>query len=150
MLSNENQNVNIENLKLATTKKRIQAFVIDDLAITFIVTLIMWDTILQNGSDILSVLSIINNAFIQIVILKFLYQTIFIWYYGATLGKILIKIKVIDFDNFENVSFINSALRSFGRIISESIFYLGFISAFYLNSKQTLHDKIGRTLVVDA
>ena len=71
MLSNENQNVNIENLKLATTKKRIQAFVIDDLAITFIVTLIMWDTILQNGSDILSVLSIINNAFIQIVILKF-------------------------------------------------------------------------------
>jgi len=149
-LNNENQKINIENLQLATTKKRIRAFVIDDLAITFVVMLIMWDTISQTNGELLTILTVVNSAFIQIIVLKFLYQTFFVWYYGATLGKILVKIRVIDFDNFGRVSFTKAIVRSLGRILSESIFYLGFVVALYLNSKQTFHDKLGRTLVVDA
>jgi uncharacterized RDD family membrane protein YckC len=95
-------------------------------------------------------MTIMNAAFFQIVIIKFIYQTFFVWYYGATIGKFVAKIKVIDFDHFGKVSLVNSALRSGGRIISEMVFYIGFIMAYYTDSRQTLHDKFGKTLVVDA
>jgi len=146
----EEKQVNTENLKLAPMKSRVKAFVIDDLSITLVVLLLLWDTIKASNGDLIAIMSIINSAFFQIVFIKFLYQTFFIWYYGATIGKLIVKIKVIDFDHFGKVSFINSALRSGGRIISEMIFYIGFITAYYTESRQTLHDKFGKTLVVDA
>jgi uncharacterized RDD family membrane protein YckC len=138
-----------ENLELASMKSRMKAFVIDDLSITLIVFIIIWDKISAVNGDIMSAMIIMNEAFVQILVLKFLYQTFFIWYYGATLGKFVAKIKIIDFDNFGRVSFLNSALRSMGRILSEMVFYIGFFVAFYTDSKQTFHDKMGKTLVVD-
>ena len=146
----ENQNIDVENLSLATTRTRTKAFIIDDLSITFIVMLLLWDPIMATNGDLMAIMIIMNQAFLQILVLKFLYQTFFVWYYGATLGKLIAKIKVIDFDHFGKVSLRNSALRSLGRILSESLFYLGFIFAFYTQSRQTFHDKLGKTLVVNA
>ena len=137
------------NLELASTKKRVQAFVIDDLAITFVVMLMLWDKISATGGDFITILTLVNTAFVQVLFLKFVYQTFFIWYYGATLGKMVAKIRVIDFDNFGRVSLVNALLRSMGRILSEMIFYIGFIIALYSESKQTFHDKMGKTLVVN-
>jgi len=148
-MDNQGQ-IDISNLQLATSRKRVRAFIIDDLAITFIIMLMMWERISSSGGEFITILTLINSAFIQVIILKFLYQTFFIWYYGATLGKMIAKIKVIDFDNFGRVNLLNSVLRAMGRILSEMIFYIGFIIAFYTQSKQTFHDKMGRTLVVDA
>ncbi|MCK5111023.1 MAG: RDD family protein [Arcobacteraceae bacterium] len=141
---------NIDNLELASTKNRIRAFIIDDLAVTFVIMLMLWDQISVSGGDFTTILLLINGAFIQVVILKFIYQTFFIWYYGATLGKLVVKIRVIDFDSFGRVSLTNALLRSSGRILSEMAFYIGFFVAFYTESKQTFHDKIGKTLVVNA
>ena len=141
--------IDIENLQLASIKSRVKAFVIDDLSITLVVILLLWNKINLANGDLISMMVIMNEAFVQIIVLKFLYQTLFIWYYGATIGKIIAKIKVIDFDDFGKVSLLNSAVRSFGRIVSESIFYIGFLVAFYTQSRQTLHDKIGKTLVVN-
>ncbi|MEA3553551.1 MAG: RDD family protein [Campylobacterota bacterium] len=139
-----------QNLQLASTKSRLIAFVIDDLSITLVVFLLLWNKINLANGDLVSIMIITNEAFFQIITLKFLYQTFFVWYYGATIGKIVTKIKVIDFDNFGKVSLVNSAVRAFGRIISESIFYIGFLIAFFTESRQTLHDKFGKTLVVNA
>ena len=102
-----------------------------------------------NG-DLVLIAEIMNSAFIQIVIIKVIYQSYFIWYYGATLGKMAVKIRVIDFESFSKVTFAQSVLRSSARIISESLFYLGFFLAYYTKSRQTLHDKIAKTLVVNA
>ncbi len=150
MNEQQDNKINIDNLELASTRARIKAFVVDDLAITFIVMLMMWEQISTTNGDFVLVLTLINSAFIQVIILKFVYQTFFIWYYGATLGKMLAKIRVIDFDNFGRVSLMSAVLRSIGRILSEMIFYIGFFIAFYTQSKQTFHDKIGKTLVVNA
>jgi uncharacterized RDD family membrane protein YckC len=125
------------------------AFILDDFAITLIVVLMMWNQITVVNGNFSAILILLNNAFMQIIILKFIYQTLFIWYYGATIGKMIAKIKVIDYENFGKVSLTNAILRSMGRILSEMIFYIGFIIAFYSDSKQTFHDKIGKTLVVD-
>ncbi|MEA3352582.1 MAG: RDD family protein [Campylobacterota bacterium] len=142
-------NVDTENLQLASMSSRIKAFVIDDILITLVVFVMLWDQISAANGDIGVVASLMNQAFFEIIALKFIYQTFFIWYYGATLGKIFAKIKVIDFDNFGRVSFINALIRSLSRIVSEAFFYIGFIIAFYTDSRQTFHDKFGKTLVVN-
>ncbi len=141
---------NSDNFQLATINSRIIAFIIDDMLITLIVLAIFWDTIVNNGSDLNSVLIIMNKFVFQVLFLKFVYQTFFVWYYGATLGKIVAKIKIIDYDDFSKLSLIQSALRSFGRILSEMFFYIGFIFAFFNDGRQTFHDKISKTLVVNA
>jgi uncharacterized RDD family membrane protein YckC len=146
----EENRIDIDNLRLASMGSRIKAFVIDDLSITLLVLLLLWDSVTATNGDLIAIMTIMNAAFFQIVFIKFIYQTFFIWYYGATIGKLIAKIKVIDFDHFGKVSLANSAFRSGGRIISEMIFYVGFIMAYYTDSKQTLHDKFGKTLVVDA
>jgi len=145
-----NTNIDIEKLELASFKIRVKAFVIDDLLITFLTMVILWQPISNVNGDIIAIMTILNQAFIQIVILKIIYQTFFIWYYGATVGKFLTKTKVIDFNHYGRVSFRAALLRASVRIISESILYVGFIIAYYTDSRQTLHDKFASTLVVNA
>jgi len=145
-----NENIDISKLELASNKLRMKAFVIDDLLITFITLVMLWTPISKANGDVLAVMVIMNSAFVQIVLLKFIYQTFFVWYYGATLGKIIAKIKIIDYDTLDRVSFTTAMVRSASRILSETVFYLGFMFAYYNDSRQTLHDKFARTLVVNA
>ena len=144
-----NENIDISKLELASNKKRLYSFVIDDLLVSLITIFLLWTPIQNVNGDMEAVMIIMNEAFIQILIIKVLYQSFFIWYYGATLGKMLMKIRVIDFENYNKITFAQSVLRSASRIVSESIFYIGFMLAFYTKSKQTLHDKIAKTLVVN-
>ncbi len=139
-----------DDLQLASMGARTIAFIIDDLSITFLVAVMLWDVISASGGDLIAVMGVMNSAFFQIVFIKFIYQTFFVWYYGATVGKLIVKIRVIDFDDFGRVSLINSAVRSAGRIVSEMLLYIGFIMAFFTDSRQTFHDKFGKTLVVNA
>ena len=149
-MNNNVEQINTDDLKLASMRSRVKAFVVDDLSITLLVIIILWDKISSTDGDLMSTMMIMNEAFIQIIVLKFIYQTFFIWYYGATIGKLISKIKVIDFENYGRISFINACIRSAGRIISEAVFYLGFFLAYFGDSRQTLHDKFSKTLVVDA
>lgn len=141
---------NTDNLELATIRSRTLAFVIDDFLITFIVIAMYWNTISSTGDDLATLLLIMNEFVWQVLFLKFIYQTFFVWYYGATIGKIVAKIKVIDYNHFGRVSIFTAMTRSILRIISEMFFYIGFIFAFFNDGRQTFHDKIGRTLVVNA
>jgi uncharacterized RDD family membrane protein YckC len=142
-------NINIENLQLATTRRRANSFIIDDLLVTLIVTIMLWSKISATNGDLEIVLQIMNEAFMQIIFLKIIYQAFFVWYYGATIGKIVMKLRVIDFNHFGRITFSQALIRSLLRIVSELFFYFGFIMAFFTDSKQTLHDKFGRTLVVN-
>ena len=92
------ENMDIDNLQLASMKSRVKAFIIDDLSITLLVMAILWDKISSTNGDLFSTMMIMNEAFIQIIVLKFIYQSFFIWYYGATIGKLIVKIKIIDFN----------------------------------------------------
>jgi len=141
---------NIDNLQLASPLSRIIAFVIDDLSITLLVLFMLWDNVVAVDGDYIAIMALMNEIFFQIIFIKFIYQTFFVWYYGATIGKFVAKIRVIDFDHYGKVSILNSAFRSGGRIISEIIFYIGFLIAFFTESRQTLHDRFGKTLVVNA
>jgi uncharacterized RDD family membrane protein YckC len=142
------ENIDFSKLELASNQNRVLAFVIDDIIVTFLVMIILWDKISASSGDMENVFLVMNKAVLDIILLKFLYQTFFVWNYGASLGKMALKIKVIDHDHFGRVSLQSAAIRSFGRILSEAVFYLGFLLSFFNDARQTFHDKIAKTLVV--
>ena len=103
--------MNSDNLELATTRSRMLAFVIDDFLITFIIIAMYWNQIAASGNDLVSVLVVMNDFVWQILMLKFIYQSFFVWYYGATVGKIITKIRVIDYNHLGRVSIFTSIIR---------------------------------------
>ncbi len=142
--------MNNDNLELASISSRIKAFVIDDLLISFVFLAIFWEQIASGDGDLMNMLIIMNENVMQVLFLKFIYQSFFVWYYGATVGKYFAKIRVIDYNSFGQVSLITSLIRSITRIFSEMFFYIGFVIGFFNDGKQTFHDKIARTLVINA
>ena len=69
--------------------------------------------------------------------------------YGATVGKIIMKIRVIEIKTLNNPSVISALNRGVFRVISEMLFYLGFLWGMLDPSRQTWHDKTAKTLVVN-
>ena len=140
--------LNREKIDLATTRNRALAFVIDDLLISLLMMAIFWDSIV-NASSIEETIMVINQAFFEIMAIKVIYHTFFIWKYGQTIGKIIVKIRVIQIDTIDNPNLLISINRAIFRVISEMFFYVGFILAFFDTYKQSLHDKTAKTLVIN-
>ena len=142
---------NSSELELASMRSRALAFVIDDLLVTFIVLIIFWDNIIAVSQNMEAMMYLMKTDLVMpLIILKVLYQVVFVWYYGATIGKIVAKIRVIDANHWGRVSFFSALLRSVGRIFSEMFFYVGFLIGFFNDGRKTFHDFTGRTLVVNA
>ncbi len=139
----------INNLELSAMSRRTISFIIDDLLITFLVIMILWDNLVQLNWDLNSVMELLKDFIPYILFIKFSYQSFFIWYFGATIGKIITKIKVIDYNTLGKISLISSMIRAGLRLISEMYFYFGFIFGFFNDGRQTLHDKLAKTLVVN-
>ena len=137
-----------ENIKLSSFNKRALAFMIDDMIISIIFAIIYWDkfqSIVQPEALVLFV----NSLFIYIITVKTLYQTIFIALYGQSLGKMAMKIKVINREYFDQPNFLEAFQRAVIRALSEVVFYIGFVWANFNPLRQTWHDMFAKTLVVD-
>ena len=142
---------NSNNLQLASMRSRALAYVIDDFLVTIIIMMIFWEDIISVSQDMDALMYLLKAELaFPLIMLKVIYQTFFVWYYGATIGKIAVKIRVIDANKWGRVSIISSFLRAVGRIFSEMFFYIGFLIGFFNNGRKTFHDITGRTLVVNA
>jgi len=151
------------SLPIATSQKRIAAFVIDDIMVALFLFVIFYDQLMVIVSHLPSVLTAesieafkheirqfsVNNLLL-ILILKVLYHTVPVWQNGTTLGKYIMKIRVIDFNMGATPSLYQAFFRALLRIGSEAFFYLGFALAFMMPLKQTFHDKLSNCVVVDA
>lgn len=141
---------NSNNLQLASMRSRAFAFVIDDLLVTAIIMIIFWESIVALSSDMEAMMFLMKTDLVMpLIALKVTYHTFFVWYYGATVGKIIAKIRVIDVNSWGRVSLFSSFLRSIGRIFSEMFFYAGFLIGFFNEGRKTFHDITGKTLVVN-
>jgi len=138
-----------ENITLASIQKRGLAYLIDEVLVSLLFIFIYLDYIPDNASTE-ETIAIINSLFIYVMVLKIVYQTFFVWMYGATLGRIAMKIKVISMSDLERPSFLFALSRASFRVISESLFYLGFIWAMLNPKRETWHDKVSNTLVINA
>ena len=142
---------NSTDLQLASLRSRAFAYVIDDLLVTLIIMMIFWESILAVSQDMDAMMYLMKAELaLPLIMLKVIYHTFFVWYYGATIGKIVVKIRVIDLNSWGRVSMLSSFLRSFGRIFSEMFFYIGFLVGFFNDGRKTFHDFVGKTLVVNA
>ncbi|TVQ45488.1 MAG: RDD family protein [Saprospirales bacterium] len=69
--------------------------------------------------------------------------------YQGALGKILLKIKVVDRKG-KRLRFGQALGRSLGKILSTLILFIGYLMALWTENKQTLHDYLSSTYVVSS
>ena len=137
-----------EHLTLSSKKKRMNAYLIDELILSVIWLSVIWDTF--TGVNTLEEKIMLVNAYVlEFMALKIIYQTFFVSQYGATPGKIIMKMQILDIANFSRPNFFISFNRAFFRVISEAVFYLGFLWGLLDPARQTWHDKVAKTVVID-
>ena len=138
-----------EHLNLASIRQRIAAFGIDEVLLSLILIIILWDSI-SLAHTLEEKIAVINSFLLEYMIIKIMYQTFFTMQYGASIGKIVMKIRVIEIKTLSNPRFLSAFNRSIFRIISEALFYLGFIWAMMDPYRRSWHDRTAKTLVINA
>ena len=69
-------------------------------------------------------------------------------YKGATIGKMIMKLEVVD-EDYQRVSYSKAFVREvIGKMIEGFIFFLGYFLVLFDEQKQSLHDKIAKTYVI--
>lgn len=137
-----------EGITIADTKKRAAAFFIDELLLSLVLILALWDSF-ASASNTEDIINLTNSFVLEYMVLKIIYQTFFVVQYGASIGKIVMKIRVIDIKTLNNPTVAVALNRSIFRVISEMLFYLGFLWGMMDPARQTWHDKTAKTLVIN-
>lgn len=145
------------SLPIASSQKRITAFVIDDIVVSLFFIVIFYTQLVELFSSVTvideaaleSLNMFISQNILVVLSIKLIYHTVLVWQNGMTLGKYLMKIKVTELETGDIPNFQRSFLRASVRIPSELLFYLGFLMAFFVPLKQTLHDKLSHCIVTD-
>ncbi len=137
-----------EGLELASIKARSLAFFIDEMLLSFLLMIAMYDSF-AHATNIEEIVALTNSVVMEYITIKVVYQTFFVMQYGATLGKLAAKIRVVEITTLSNPSFFSAFNRAVFRIISEMVFYLGFLWGMFDPVRQTWHDKTAKTLVIN-
>ena len=138
-----------EGITLAPHKKRAMAFLIDEVLLSFILIIALWDSF-STAKNMEEMIYITNLFVLEYMMMKIIYQAFFVMQYGGSIGKIIMKIRVIDINTLDNPNVLVSLNRAIFRVISELIFYLGFLWGLLDPSRQTWHDKTAKTFVINA
>jgi uncharacterized RDD family membrane protein YckC len=144
---------------LASYWTRLFAFVIDLLLIYVVFSIIL--AILITNGLMPNILAYSNIQALSKVPPKYLFMLQFIFYiiiitYNSicetsamkgSFGKRIFRLVVVDADGM-GISFINAIVRSLGKVVSLYFLGVGFISIFWSEHRQTLHDYLAKTYVV--
>ena len=133
--------------------KRVAAYLIDYIVLVIPGCIVGGITglalgLLGGDSEATELLSSLISGLLGMVISLLYYA----WFHasesGATLGKKAVGIKVVRLDG-QRISFARAVGRYFATIISSLILCIGYLMAAFTERKQTLHDMICDTVVVD-
>jgi len=138
-----------EEMTLADIKKRSMAFFIDEMLLSLLLMVALWDSFVD-AKTIEEVIYVTNSFVLEYMAMKIFYQAFFVMQYGASIGKIIMKIRVIEIKTLNNPSVISALNRGIFRVVSEMIFYLGFLWGMLDPARQAWHDKTAKTLVINA
>jgi len=90
---------------------------------------------------------IINLFQLAMIVVGVGYNTWFVGKYGATPGKMLLRLKVVMEDG-DKLSYMRALGRHFAEMLSGMICYIGYIMVAFDEEKRSLHDRICNTRVV--
>jgi len=131
--------------------KRFAASLIDGIIASYIIYSIVAMAVLLSLKIIGGTY---NHEVIEIVVLILAYFFILLYFpvmecssTQGTLGKMALRIKVTDLKG-NKIGFGRAIGRSFSKIISITIIFIGFIMVAFTEKKQGLHDKMAGCLVV--
>lgn len=95
-----------------------------------------------------SIIGLIVLVILVSIVMKWLYYALMeSSKFGGTLGKMAVRIKVVDLDG-NRISFGRATGRYFSRIITNMTLLIGYIIAGFTEKKQALHDMIASCLVI--
>jgi uncharacterized RDD family membrane protein YckC len=147
----EGARLNTGELNYARVLARFAAMFLDTLivgvvnwSIGFVIGLIFIQAMRGSSSGIIMVQAM---AFVINVTIAMAYEAILIGKYGATLGKMACKIKVVTADG-GRVSYGRAFGRYFAKMLSSFTCLIGYIIAIFDDQKRALHDHICNTRVV--
>lgn len=144
---------NSENRVYAGFFVRLAAFLLDMLLVNIMllwVKIPVWCMQLMFGDSFLFEPMLFSYNFFDVLyyVLTVSYFILATYFCGTTLGKYLLKIKVISTDG-QPLSFMSVLVReTIGRYLSAMILYIGYMIAGWDIDKQGLHDRIADTYVV--
>lgn len=133
---------------------RLFAYVIDNLILfvgLLIIRIILFIAVHIVGLDFLSneILFQYSLSDIFLYIMRVAYFVLMTYFTGATLGKRLLKIRVVSADLSEKYSFFDILYReTIGRFLSKIILYIGYFFAIANQDKAALHDMLSDTRVI--
>lgn len=142
-----------ENVEFAGFFSRLAAFLLDCVLVNIgllFIKIPVWCVELSAGDIFLFKPFLFTYTICDVVyyLLTVAYFVLMTYSCGATIGKHLMKIKVVD-TNGEKLSFISVLIReTVGRYLSVLVMYIGYILAGLDRDKQGLHDKIADTYVI--
>lgn len=122
--------------------RRFIASIVDSILLTTAFNILMWFIFpesLKDNQIFLFVITVIPNWLYYALLESSAKQ--------GTLGKIVLGMKVVDYNN-QRISFTRATGRYFSKIISAIILMIGFIMIAFTARKQGLHDMIARTIII--
>jgi uncharacterized RDD family membrane protein YckC len=122
--------------------KRAAAFIIDYLLVAVVAIIVAILLGLFFRTDV----AFNENALSYFIILLFgSYYVYMLGKYGYTIGKKLLKLKVVK-DDGSKLTYVNALVRFLGTALS-SIIVVGYIVMFFNHRRKNLHDYIAGTIV---
>ena len=99
---------------------------------------------------ILSVISSARWLIVQFIMLL-LVTAYFVYFWvkmGASIGKLVMRCKIVDAITYQPITMKQAIIRMLGHIFNISTLGIGLFMADFTKRKQGLHDKIANTIVV--
>lgn len=137
-----------EKLTLASITGRFFAFLIDEFLIALVFYIVFWEEFSSLSDNYVATIKFLESKVIYLVGLGVVYEVVFLVLYGATLGKIALKIKVISLGVLDRPSLIYALIRTISKALGRVFFYMPFFLVFLSPIQQALHDILGRTIVI--
>jgi len=137
-----------EGIKPASLYKRIISMTIDDFLVSIVIVIAFYP-LLEHAKTYEEALKVMDKLLIYILIAYTFYHWIFVALYGKTIGKMIMKIKVIEADTLDKPSILNAFIRSLVRNFDEMFFYLGMLYAIVDPLNRAIHDIAGMSVVVE-
>ncbi|MGX3097776.1 RDD family protein [Helicobacter sp. 23-1046] len=143
-----------ENLELAPLNVRFLAYLFDCFLVLFVCVIALWSSFsaVFNEEDLQNAIALLKTALWRIALLYtlafFCYEVLLVSLYGATLGKMILKIRIVSVEFVDKPSIARAVVRAFCKCLGAIFLYVGFIMAFDGQFNRALHDKVSKTLVV--
>lgn len=133
---------------------RLLAYAIDNLIIGSVILIIKFIVFIMNtiaGSDFFTNQILFQYSWTDIIIYicRAFYFVLLTYFTSATLGKHILKLKVVSTNDTGKYTFIDILYReTIGRFLSKLIIYAGYFLIFVNKDKSSLHDMLSDTRVI--